>query len=157
MFRTFWITGAAKLLRSFSAEQRSVVEAGLQASAEAGERITLAEYQSALDAREALGQQLGLFHQKYDLLLTPALPIAAFPVGRITPQTDLYPPGLNWSPFTYPFNLTQQPAASIPIGFTQEGLPVGLQIISAKYRDALVLQAAKAYEAIYPFKTPEKV
>lgn len=157
VFRTFWITGAAKLLRSFSAEQRSVVEAGLQASAEAGERITLAEYQSALDAREALGRQLGLFHQKYDLLLTPTLPIAAFPVGQITPQTDLYPPGLNWSPFTYPFNLTQQPAASIPIGFTQEGLPVGLQIISAKYRDALVLQAAKAYEAIHPFKTPGKV
>ncbi|MBW4444647.1 MAG: amidase [Plectolyngbya sp. WJT66-NPBG17] len=154
IFRTFWTTGAAKLLRSFTAEQQSVVEEGLQASAEVGDRVTLAEYQSALDAREALGRQLGLFHQKYDLLLTPTVPIAAFPVGQVSPQSDLYPPGLNWSPFTYPFNLTQQPAASVPIGFTQEGLPVGLQIVGAKYRDALVLQAAKAYETVHPFKTP---
>lgn len=155
IFRTFWTTGAAKLLRSFSPEQRAVIEEGLQASAEAGDRVTLAEYQSALDAREALGRHLGLFHQKYDLLLTPTVPIAAFPVGQASPNSDLYPPGLNWTPFTYPFNLTQQPAASIPIGFTQAGLPVGLQIVGAKYRDALVLQAAKAYETVHPFKTPE--
>lgn len=154
IFRTFWTTAAAKLLRSFSAEQRAVIEEGLQASAEVGDRVTLAEYQSALDAREALGRHLGLFHQKYDLLLTPTVPIAAFPVGQVSPNSDLYPPGLNWTPFTYPFNLTQQPAASIPIGFTQEGLPIGLQIVGAKYRDALVLQAAKAYETVHPFKTP---
>lgn len=157
IFRTFWIAGAAKLLRSFSAEQRALVEDGLRASAEAGDRITLAEYQSALDAREALGRHLSLFHQKYDLLLTPTLPIAAFPVGQASPNSDRYPQGLNWSPFTYPFNLTQQPAASVPGGFTKEGLPVGLQIISAKYQDALVLQAARAYETVHPFKTPEKV
>lgn len=54
-------------------------------------------------------RQFGLFHQTYDLLFTPTLPIAAFPVGQASPQTDLYPPGLNWTPFTYPFNLTQQP------------------------------------------------
>ncbi|MCU0542745.1 MAG: amidase [Oscillatoriaceae cyanobacterium Prado104] len=155
IFRIFWTAGAAKLLRSFSPEQRAVIEEGLQASAEAGDRVTLAEYQSALDAREALGRHLGLFHQKYDLLLTPTVPIAAFPVDRAAPNSDLYPSGSNWTPFTYPFNLSQQPAASIPIGFTQAGLPVGLQIVAAKYRDALVLQAAKAYEAVHPFKTPE--
>ena len=185
IFRTFWITGAAKLLRSFSPEQRTLMEDGLQASAEAGDHVTLAEYQSALDAREALGRQLSLFHQTYDLLLTPTLPIAAFPVGQ-SPQSDLYPPGLkgqrassfksenpptrlaseeapaaalsklNWTPFTYPFNLTQQPAASVPCGFTQAGLPVGLQIIGAKYQDALVLKAARAYETVHPFKTLEQ-
>lgn len=157
IFRTFWIAGAAGLLRSFSPEQRALVEDGLRASAEAGDRLTLAEYQSALDAREALGRHLSLFHQKYDLLLTPTLPIAAFPVGQASPNSDRYPQGLNWSPFTYPFNLTQQPAASVPGGFTKEGLPVGLQIISAKYKDALVLRAARAYETVHPFKTPSKV
>jgi len=154
VFRIHWITGAAKLLRSFTSEQLAVVEAGLRDSAEAGDRITLAEYQNALDAREALGRQMSLFHQTYDLLLTPTLPITAFPVGQVSPH-DRYPSGLNWTPFTYPFNLTQQPAASVPIGFTQEGLPVGLQIVGAKYRDALVLQAAKAYEAVHPFKILE--
>ncbi|MBD2329239.1 amidase [Alkalinema sp. FACHB-956] len=154
IFRTFWITGAAKLLRSFTAEQRALVEDGLQASAAAGEAVTLAEYQQALEAREALGRQLSLFHQNYDLLLTPTLPIVAFPVGQGGPQSALYPPGLHWTPFTYPFNLTQQPAASVPIGFTAAGLPVGLQIVGAKYNDALVLQAAKAYETVHPFTTP---
>lgn len=157
IFQTHWITGAAKLLRSFTPEQLEVVEAGLRASAEAGNRITLAEYQAALDAREALGRQMGLFHQTYDLLLTPTLPITAFPVGQVSPNHDLYPPGLNWTPFTYPFNLTQQPAASVPVGFTQEGLPVGLQIVGAKYRDVLVLQAARAYEARHPFKIIKNV
>lgn len=155
VFRIFWITAAAKLLRSLSPEQRALVEEGLQSSAEAGEHITLAEYQTALDAREALGRHLSLFHQKHDLLLTPTVPITAFPVGQASPQSDRYPPGLNWTPFTYPFNLTQQPAASVPCGFTQAGLPVGLQIVSAKYRDELVLQAARAYEAVHPFKQPQ--
>ncbi len=157
IFQTHWITGAAKLLRSFTPEQLAVVEPGLRASAEAGDRITLAEYQAALDAREALGRKTNLFHQTYDLLLTPTLPITAFPVGQVSPNNDLYPPGLNWTPFTYPFNLTQQPAASVPVGFTQEGLPVGLQIVGAKYRDVLVLQAARAYEAIHPFKILDHV
>lgn len=152
VFRIHWITAAAKLLRTFTPEQLEVVEAGLRASAEAGDRITLAEYQTALDAREALGRQMSLFHQKYDLLLTPTLPITAFPVGQASPNSDRYPEGLNWTPFTYPFNLTQQPAASVPVGFTQEGLPVGLQIVGAKYKDALVLQTARAYEAVHSFK-----
>lgn len=156
IFRIFWTTGAAKLLRSFTSEQRALVEDGLQASAEAGDRVTLAEYQNAQDAREALGQRLSLFHQTYDLLLTPTLPITAFPVGQASPHSNLYPPGLNWTPFTYPFNLTQQPAASVPCGFTQEGLPVGLQIVGAKYQDALVLRAARAYETVHPFKIPER-
>lgn len=155
-FRIHWITAAAKLLRSFTPEQVELVEEGFRASAEAGDHITLAEYQDALDAREALGRQMGLFHQTYDLLLTPTLPITAFEVGRVTPHSDRYPPGLNWSPFTYPFNLTQQPAASVPVGLTREGLPVGLQIVGAKYRDALVLQAARAYETKHPFQLPEQ-
>lgn len=95
VFRIFWIAAAAKLLRSFSPEQQALVEEGLQSSAEAGEHITLAEYQTALDAREALGRHLSLFHQKYDLLLTPSVPITAFPVGQASPQSDHYPPGLN--------------------------------------------------------------
>ncbi|MBI4061321.1 MAG: amidase, partial [Elusimicrobia bacterium] len=58
-------------------------------------------------------------------------------------------------PFTYPFNLTQQPAASIPCGFTTAGLPVGLHIVGPKYADALVLRAARAFEAQRPILLPE--
>ncbi|TYQ30970.1 amidase [Pseudanabaena sp. UWO310] len=155
--QTLWQAGAAKLLRSFTPEQRAVVEEGLRATAAAGDRLTLAEYINAQDAREALGRHLQKFHQNYDLLLTPTLAIAAFPVGLNKPPSipaNVPDSQREWSPFTYIFNLTQQPAASIPIGFTKDGLPVGLQIVAAKYNDALVLQAAKAYENIAPFALP---
>ena len=59
-----------------------------------------------------------------------------------------------WSPFTYPFNLTQQPAAAVPCGFTTSGLPVSMQIVGAKFSDALVLRAAHAYEIAHPFALP---
>ena len=88
-----------------------------------------------------------LFHERYDLLVTPALAVPAFDVGRLAPdgyESDDY--WLKWTPFSYPFNLTQQPACSVPCGLTAEGLPVGLQIVAANFREDLVLRAAHAYE-----------
>ncbi len=157
ILRTFWQAGAAKLLRAFSREQQAVIEEGLQAIAREGDRISLADYLSANDAREALGRHMQRFHQTYDLLVTPTLPITAFGVGQTSPQSSLYPQGRNWSPFTYPFNLTQQPAASVPCGFTLNGLPVGMQIVGAKSRDILVLQAARAYETVSAFAVPSLI
>ncbi|MEH1828144.1 MAG: amidase [Nostoc sp.] len=161
IFQTFWQAGAAKLVRGFSPEQQAVIEEGLLSIGKEGDafgglrqRITLAEYLSAQDAREALGRQMQRFHENYDLLITPTLPTIAFPVGQNRPQSSIDNPQRDWAPFTYPFNLTQQPAASVPCGFTTNGLPVGIQIVAAKYRDLLVLQAAKAYESISPFIMP---
>jgi aspartyl-tRNA(Asn)/glutamyl-tRNA(Gln) amidotransferase subunit A len=54
---------------------------------------------------------------------------------------------VNWTPFTYPFNLTQQPAASVPCGFTQAGLPAGLQVVGSMFDDRTVLKVCAAYEA----------
>ena len=62
----------------------------------------------------------------------------------------------DWTPFTYPFNLTQQPAASIPCGLTSRGLPVGLHIVGPRYADARVLRAARAFESLQPFPMPER-
>jgi len=58
---------------------------------------------------------------------------------------------LSWVAFTYPFNLTGQPAATVPCGFTADGLPVGLQIVGARLQDVLVLRAAAAFEAAVPW------
>ncbi|MEH2385397.1 MAG: amidase family protein [Nostoc sp.] len=74
--------------------------------------------------------------------------------GQNRPQSSIDHQHRDWTPFTYPFNLTQQPAASLPCGFTKNGLPVGIQIVAAKYQDLLVLQAAKAYESVSPFIMP---
>src|SRR5262249_32297024 len=94
------------------------------------------------------------FLEAYDLLLTPQMPLAAFEAGRETPADGRYGSGwINWSPYTYPFNLTQQPAASVPCGFSRAGPPGALQIVGRRGADALVLRAARAFEQARPFAT----
>ena len=87
------------------------------------------------------------FHETYDLLLTPTLPLAAFEAGQERPDPVHQPRWINWAPFSNPFNLTQQPAASVPCGLSTAGLPVGLQIVGPMHADALVLRAARSFEA----------
>jgi aspartyl-tRNA(Asn)/glutamyl-tRNA(Gln) amidotransferase subunit A len=94
------------------------------------------------------------FHETYDLLLTPSLPLPAFEVGDLVPRSgDWGKTWCDWAPFSYPFNLTTQPAASVPCGLTKAGLPMGLQIIGAVGADDLVLRASRAFEAAQPFPT----
>jgi aspartyl-tRNA(Asn)/glutamyl-tRNA(Gln) amidotransferase subunit A len=94
------------------------------------------------------------FHERYDLLLTPQMPIPAFEAGRVTPADGRFGDDwIGWSPYTYPFNLTGQPAASVPCGFSSDGLPLALQIVGGPRNDALVLRAARAFEAAMPFKS----
>jgi aspartyl-tRNA(Asn)/glutamyl-tRNA(Gln) amidotransferase subunit A len=129
------------------------MDPGLLAVAAAGRSIPLAEYLAAFDARDALAIRLSRFLAEWDLLLTPALPIPAFAAGRDVPEGWPDPGWPSWTPFTYPFNLSQQPAAVVPCGFTAAGLPVGLQLVGARHADALVLRAARAYEAAHPQPT----
>jgi aspartyl-tRNA(Asn)/glutamyl-tRNA(Gln) amidotransferase subunit A len=95
------------------------------------------------------------FHEKYDLLLTPTLPLPAFDAGKEVADVVKERRWTDWTPFSYPFNLTQQPAASIPCGLTKAGLPAGLHIVGPKYGDALVLRAARAYEKAHPIALPD--
>lgn len=157
IFEAHWFSGAANLRRSIPKEKWALLDPGLTRFADAGEAIGHMDYLRAMDQCGALGTGMALFHQKYDVLLTPTMPIPAFEVNRVAPAS--FPDQQNWvhwSPFTYPFNLTQQPAASIPCGRTQEGLPVGLQIVGAKYRDDLVLRVARAYESAVPVELPPR-
>ena len=152
IFQTFWFAGAAKLLASFEPSRRASVEQGLQDVAEKGRSIDVVSYLRAVDQREALGRHFNRFHQDWDLLLTPTTAHPASVIGAS--EADLVVRPIR-SPFTYPFNLTQQPAASIPAGLTSAGLPVGLQIIGAKFADITVLQAARAFEQAKPFPRPQ--
>ena len=87
------------------------------------------------------------FMEGYDLLVTPTLPIPAFEAGKLAPAApDNTGKWVNWTPFSYPFNLTQQPAASVPCGFTAKGLPAGLHLVGRMFDDRTVLNAAHAYE-----------
>ena len=133
--------------------RRPVDDPGLREIAAAGAAYAATDYIAALQARDALAIRMSLFHQEWDLLLTPTLPLAAFEAGREVPDGAADPRWPGWTPFTFPFNMTQQPAATVPCGFTAAGLPVGLQVVGPRYADALVLRAARAYESAHPQPT----
>src|SRR5262249_4973161 len=131
---TLWAAGAAKLLRGLPTGRQELIDPGLIATASEGDRISAVDYLEADLVRTALGRQMAEFHQKYDLLLTPMMPIPPLPVGQDLndPATERH--WIDWSPFSYPFNMTRQPAASIPCGLTRAGLPIGLQIVGPPLR-----------------------
>jgi aspartyl-tRNA(Asn)/glutamyl-tRNA(Gln) amidotransferase subunit A len=154
VFVDHWFPGAANALRAYAPEQLALMEPGLQEIAAAGARLPLMGYLAAVKEREQLGVRMNLFHQKWDLLLTPTLPLAAFAAGLEVPTEAAGRRWTAWTPFTYPFNLTRQPAATVPCGRTSAGLPVGLQIVGPSYGDVLVLRAARAFERLRPIKLP---
>jgi aspartyl-tRNA(Asn)/glutamyl-tRNA(Gln) amidotransferase subunit A len=151
-FETLWSAGAAKLVADLDCPA-DVFDPGLAAMAAAGGGRSLIDYLREAGRRDELGIRMSRFHEEWDLLVTPTLPIPAFEAGVEVPDGWPGRGWPSWTPFTYPFNLTQQPAASVPCGFTAAGLPIGLQIVGPRYGDALVLRAARAYEAAHPQPT----
>jgi len=136
------------------AERPEWVDPSLAAIVEIGKNITTGELLGALTARAAFYDQARAFMDQYDLLLTPAMPCVAWPYdsqpGDIDGQPIQQLSGGRW-PFMFPFNVTGWPAASVPCGFTSEGMPVGLQIVAPWHRDDLCLRASAAYEAAAPW------
>ncbi|MET7620418.1 amidase [Streptomyces sp. NPDC005408] len=147
-FHTLWFSGAARVVQPFGTGQRELLDPGLREIAGRGARYSALEYLAAVDTRMALGRRMGRFHTSYDLLVTPTLPITAFEAGAEVPAHSGHRRWTGWTPFTYPFNMTQQPAATVPCGLDEDGLPVGVQLIGPRHADALVLRAAHAlYES----------
>ena len=146
-FRTLWWSGARTLLGKLHADKKKLLDPALADVVEQAKSITLDAYQDAVRERERLGSRMRQFMERYDLLVTPTLPIPAFEAGKLAPgAADKIGKWVNWTPFSYPFNLTQQPAASVPCGFTPAGLPAGLHIVGRMFDDRTVLNAAHAYE-----------
>jgi aspartyl-tRNA(Asn)/glutamyl-tRNA(Gln) amidotransferase subunit A len=129
------------------------IEPSMREQIEHGRSATALEVGRALLARTELYEQMRQFMQPYDLLVTPQMPCAAW-------SLDSYPTVIDGTstrtlfdhlPFTFPFNLTGWPAASVPCGFTSEGLPVALQIVTPWRQDSQCLRAAAAFEAAQPW------
>ena len=155
LFQTQWYSGAAFLLKGIPKEKHALIDPGLRESAALGEKITAHDLLDQQLKRGALGTHMNVFHRDYDLLVTPTLSIAAFDAGKEVADKMLQSRWTDWTPFSFPFNLTQQPAASIPCGFTKAGLPVGLHLVGPRYADALVLRAARAFETARPIQMPK--
>jgi aspartyl-tRNA(Asn)/glutamyl-tRNA(Gln) amidotransferase subunit A len=136
-------------------ERWPLLDPGFDRFAALGETIGHMDYVRRVNQRAQLGLHMALFHREFDVLLTPTMPLTAFDAGILAPPGSDQDDWAWWTPFSFPFNLTQQPAASIPCGFTPAGLPVGLQIAAAKYQDALVLRVARAFEQLCPIRLPK--
>jgi aspartyl-tRNA(Asn)/glutamyl-tRNA(Gln) amidotransferase subunit A len=149
-FHALWFAGAAATVAGLPADRLADLDPGLAEIAEEGRRLSAVDYLRANNRRMELGLAMGRFHLDHDLLITPTLPIPAFAAGREVPVGWPAPRWTSWTPFTYPFNMTQQPAASVPCGFTATGLPIGLQVIGPRHADALVLAACQVFEEAHP-------
>jgi aspartyl-tRNA(Asn)/glutamyl-tRNA(Gln) amidotransferase subunit A len=153
MIRSMWNAHYAGNFGSYLDKWRDRMDPGLVAAIEDGYRYSAASYIEMRGKKFGHTDSVRQLFETYDLLLTPSVSVTAFEVGRLNPPHfpqhawDWFP----WGSFSYPFNFTGQPAASVPAGFTASGLPVGLQIVGRHWADLTVLQASAAFEAIRPW------
>jgi aspartyl-tRNA(Asn)/glutamyl-tRNA(Gln) amidotransferase subunit A len=149
-----WFVGSLTLINNMTPEQVALTDPALRWQADEGCKVSVMELQRLTARRGELGSFMRQFHQRYDLLLTPGVSVPAF-AAKAPDQWKLgLDPFLGWTPFSYPFNLTQQPAAVVPCGLSRAGLPLALQIVGPMHADALVLRAAHAYESTRPWALP---
>jgi aspartyl-tRNA(Asn)/glutamyl-tRNA(Gln) amidotransferase subunit A len=145
IFQTLALGGFWALIRSMTPEKIAVMDPGLVATCRAGEAVTQEQLIEALGNRAVLGAAVRQFFDRYDILLSATMPVVA---AYADPRSDGEPNPANyrdWLTYTWAFNLTRNPSASIPCGFA-EGLPIGLMVTGPLYDDLGVLQACRAYE-----------
>lgn len=150
--RFFWAAHEL-VLAKFLPEYRERMDPGLVACIEAATSQSASDY---LEMRERKHEYIADIHRSfddYDLLLTPSVSVPAFPAERLQPEH--WPQHewdwLSWAEFSYPYNMSGNPAISVPAGFTAEGLPVGLQIVGRRFEDLAVLKAARVFEQLRPW------
>src|SRR6266581_4935522 len=153
MIRIMWSAHEAGNRGIFLKDWRARMDPALVACIEDGLRVSLVDYIQARDRKLAYWDTVRPLFETHALLLTPSVSVTAFEVGRLNPAH--FPQhAWNWFPwasFSYPFNFTGQPAATVPAGVTASGMPVGLQIVGRRFDDLTVLQASAAYETARPW------
>jgi aspartyl-tRNA(Asn)/glutamyl-tRNA(Gln) amidotransferase subunit A len=141
--------------KTFSEEARARLGPVLRAMLEDQAEVSLEAYLDAQDQAQAWARTLREFHRDYDLLILPTVAAPAFDASLPVPPAFA---GLSnprtWSPFTSLFNLTRQPALSVPAGRTAAGLPIGMQLVGAQFNDGMVLAAGRAWERLSGY-TPQ--
>ncbi len=154
VFGRVWGVALARLVASFPEDKRHLLDPGLLEVAAAEGGMTAVEFLGADALRATAGHAMARLHQRYDLVLCPTVPNGPMLADAPTldPVNCLW---RNWAPWTFTFNLTRQPAISVPMGLGADGLPLSAQIAAAQFRDDLVFRAARAIEIAQPFPTLE--
>ncbi len=153
IFEDYWVAGFGHILRGIAEDKRDLLDPGFRALAERGLGVDVETYYKGLGARAMLGARMAAFHETYDVLVTPTLPTTA-PRADVMYHSAAFDRWDHAVPYTVPFNLTGQPAASVPVGLATDGLPVGLQIVATRFADRLVLRVSAALESAIGFAQP---
>jgi len=153
-FYTFSTVGTAYDFKNKLDEWRDRMTPGLVKQIEVALPMTAMNLQLSLSQRLSCDEVMYQFFKNYDILITPTTAIPAFELGSVGPSkiAGKAISHSGWYPFTYPFNLTALPAASIPCGWSSENLPIGMQIIGKRFDEKTVLQVSKAFEEIAPWQ-----
>ena len=148
MFAAHWLVGAAARVALLPPEAKEGLDPGLVEAAAAGAALGLLDHVRATHARVAFGRAMDALLQTFALVVSPATAVPAFAAGHEVPPDSGLARWTEWAGFSYPINLSQQPACSTPCGWTGDGRPVGLQIIGPRGEDARVLAAAEAFASL---------
>ena len=150
----FWPVGYLARGATYLPDWEDKMDPGLVAMIHAGKSFSAEQYHLMRARKLAYCEAIHRFFEDWDLLLTPAVSTAAFPAHLLQPPSWPQHPWdwLMWAQFSYPFNFSGNPAASAPCGFTDEGLPVGLQIVGRRFDDLGVLRASAAFESARPWR-----
>ena len=148
IFTTHWYAGAAARVAALPPDRLDRVDPGLRAVAAAGRAIPVADFVLATQRRVAFGTAMDALLERFSLLLSPATAVAAFAAGEEVPPGSGLGRWTEWAGFSYPINLSQQPACSLPCGWTGDGRPIGLQLIGPRGADARVLAAAETLRSL---------
>ena len=152
IFETLWVIGRGVVYGEALQGRLDQVDPGFARLVHSARGGTTARYLKALEERATFNQRVAQGFEEVDVWLMPTVPVLPFAAEADGPadwNPDSSPVAWGrWTPFTYPFNLTGQPAASLPCGVTPEGVPVGLQIVTARHRDGLALQFSAAAERV---------
>jgi aspartyl-tRNA(Asn)/glutamyl-tRNA(Gln) amidotransferase subunit A len=150
-FLTLFHGGFRYASRNFDPTQKSLLSPALRAILDMPD-VPLNAYLRAQEQSQTLARRMQAFHDEYDLLLTPTVAAPAFDANRTYPEEyEEFSNRRAWTPFCALFNMTQQPAISVPAGLTRAGLPIGLHIVGARGADGKVLRAAHTFEDMLRF------
>ncbi|MDL9945355.1 amidase [Gordonia sp. ABSL11-1] len=161
-YHILWFSGAEAVVRSFGPGATDTIDPGLAQALERHCDFSAADYLDATALRMSMGVQMGKLHETFDVLVTPTMPTVAFEAGVDVPANSESRDWTSWTPYSYPFNLTGQPALTVPSGFAHDGagrtgLPTGLQFVGPRHHDDMILRVAAAYEAAAPFTTLDSI
>jgi aspartyl-tRNA(Asn)/glutamyl-tRNA(Gln) amidotransferase subunit A len=160
VFEAMWVTGRGLGFADLIRRRGDVMDPGLTRLLPLAQEYSLARYYQALETRRAFNAQLFALFGDWDLLVTPTMPITAFPAGAEVPpggEAEAPLPWITWTPYTYPFNISGQPAITVPCGLAADGLPAGLQVVGPWGHDRRVLDFAEACEQALAPLNPARV